>query len=488
MNRKINLFIFEQHDEVSNELLIKLRKESRLNKIYVLTKKGDYSQLKGAEAIFTESFFSSKTFNEIIKESGENHTALLFEHEGFEAGQFCFERISEIIEQTNSGIIYSDYYLKGKDRRQNKPLIDYQIGSVRDEFDFGALVTINRNALKILRINKEPDFRFAGWYDLRLKISENFKLFHVREPLYSLNRIDFRKSGQKQFDYVKADNRTIQKEMETAFTNHLKRIGAFLNHGSIIEYFDDNFPVEASVIIPVKNRVQTIGAAIKSALSQTANFNFNVIVVNNHSTDGTKEVIEGFSAVDKRVIQIVPERKDLGIGGCWNVAINDYRCGKFAVQLDSDDVYKDEQTLQKIVDAFYKEQAAMVIGSYTLTNFNFEKIPPGDILHDEWTQENGHNNALRINGFGAPRAFYTPIIRNVRFPNVSYGEDYAVGLAISRRYKIARIFEPLYYCRRWENNTDNDLPIEKLNEYNLYKDSIRTIEILARKALNEGNE
>jgi glycosyltransferase involved in cell wall biosynthesis len=246
--------------------------------------------------------------------------------------------------------------------------------------------------------------------------------------------------------------------------------------------------VEVSVIIPVKNRVKTLTDAIKSVLKQITDFSFNLIIVDNYSDDGTAEIIKSFAEKDKRIHHIIPERKDLGIGGCWNEAVHNPKCGKFSVQLDSDDMYKDENTLQLIIDKFREEKVPMVIGSYVITDFNLEEIPPGIIDHREWTPDNGRNNALRINGLGAPRAFYTPVIRKIKIPNVSYGEDYAVGLAISRYYQIGRIFEPIYFCRRWEDNTDAQIDITKLNANNLYKDRLRTFEIFARQRKNLGND
>ena len=163
----------------------------------------------------------------------------------------------------------------------------------------------------------------------------------------------------------------------------------------------------------------------------------------------------------------------------------DEHCGRFAIQLDSDDLYINHHVLQRIVDTFHEHQCAMVIGSYKMVNFKLEEIPPGIIDHKEWTPDNGRNNALRVNGLGAPRAFYTPLLRQIRIPNVSYGEDYATALAISREY---RIYEPLYLCRRWEGNSDADLNIQRVNANNYYKDKIRMIEILARQQKIENEE
>lgn len=312
----------------------------------------------------------------------------------------------------------------------------------------------------------------------------------LNEYTYTVEENDVRKSGEKQFDYVNPKNREVQIEMEKAATDHLKKINSYLSVKNFKEiiFENQNFPCEASIVIPVKNRVKTISSAVESALNQKTDFKYNVIVVDNFSNDGTTEILRNIAERDNRLVHLIPDRKDLLIGGCWNLAVHNENCGKFAVQLDSDDLYKDENTLQKIVDKFYEEKCSMVIGSYILTDFNLEEIPPGLIDHKEWTQENGPNNALRINGLGAPRAFYTPVLRRIEIPNVSYGEDYFLGLTISREYKIGRIFEPLYICRRWEGNTDSALSIEKINENNYYKDTLRTNEIIERKNKNEKND
>jgi hypothetical protein len=363
-------------------------------------------------------------------------------------------------------------------------VIDYQEGSLRDDFNFGSVILYKTSAFRDACSKMSQDFRFAGIYDLRLKISQEHTLVHIPELLYTEIEPDTRKSGEKQFDYVDPRNRAVQIEMEQACTNHLKSVNAWLKPEFRKIAFDSgNFEYEASVIIPVKYRAKTVGDAIKSVLSQETKFKFSLIVVDNYSTDGTTEILRTFAKKDKRVIHVIPGRKDLGIGGCWNEGIFHESCGKFAIQLDSDDLYIDNNVITRIVDAFYSQQCAMVVGSYKMVNFNLEDIPPGIIDHKEWTPENGRNNALRINGLGAPRAFYTPVIRNIRVPNVSYGEDYAVGLAISRHYQIGRIYEPLYLCRRWEENSDAALDVNKTNAHNLYKDKIRTFEILARKQL-----
>jgi hypothetical protein len=339
-----------------------------------------------------------------------------------------------------------------------------------------------------------PDYKYAGLYALRLAVARRAEVLRVAEFLYSKIEIDLRRSGEKQFDYVDPRNRAVQIEMEQVATDHLKRIGAYLRPDFKPVKFDNggggaeggHFEVEASVIIPVKNREKTVGEAVESVLKQKASFPFNCIIVDNHSTDGTTRILRDIAKNDQRVIHVIPERTDLGIGGCWNEGVHHLNCGRFAIQLDSDDLYKDETTIQKVVDCFRKEKCAMVIGSYMMTNFKLEELPPGVIDHKEWTPDNGRNNALRINGLGAPRAFYTPLLRKLNLPNVSYGEDYAVGLMLSRDYQIGRIYEPLYLCRRWEGNTDADIDIAKQNTFNAYKDKLRTFEILARQKKNAG--
>ena len=392
------------------------------------------------------------------------------------------ERFMKIANDTSAGMVYSDYYQMAEGVRSNLPVVDYQEGSLRDDFNFGSLLFYNSSALKKATAEMTREFQFAGLYDLRLKVSQRAEIFHINEYLYTEVEHDTRKSGEKIFDYVDPKNRAIQIEMETACTDHLKAVEAYLApEFKKIAFDESQFPVEASVIIPVRNRVKTIVDAIQSVLMQKTTFNFNLIVVDNFSTDGTTEEIEILAKTDPRLIHIIPSRTDLGIGGCWNAGVDSDLCGKFAVQLDSDDVYSDENTLQTIVDAFYEQNCAMVIGSYTMTNFDMQTIAPGLVDHKEWTPENGRNNALRINGLGAPRAFYTPVLREIKVPNTSYGEDYALGLAISRTYQIGRVYNSVYLCRRWDDNSDASLDVVKMNGYNFYKDKIRTIELKARK-------
>ena len=397
------------------------------------------------------------------------------------------KRMEEILKASGASMVYSDFLTAGSDGNTlTHPLTVYQEGSVRDDFDFGKIVMVPTHLLRETVAEMTDDYAAAGWYDLRLRLSRKGAILHTSEPLYMANRRDDTGSEATHFAYVDPRNRTSQIEMESAATSHLAAIGCLVSpeNRTPIDLNTGDFPVEASVIIPVRNRARTIADAVESALSQTPPFDFNVIVVDNASTDGTSEILSRIAAANPR-LKVIDTRStphaNLGIGGCWNLAINSEHCGRFAVQLDSDDVYNATDVLTRIVGKFRDENCGMVIGSYLLTDFNRNVIPPGLIDHAEWTDANGANNALRINGLGAPRAFFTPLAREISFPNVSYGEDYAMGLAISRRYRIGRIYEPLYLCRRWEDNTDHALPIEKINRNNLYKDSLRTIEINARK-------
>jgi hypothetical protein len=388
----------------------------------------------------------------------------------------------QVAENTGAAMVYSDYYEIKNGVHSVHPVIDYQEGSLRDDFNFGPVQLFRSYILKSF---EDLEFQHAGYYSLRLHASRLRELVRIPEFLFTMNESDTRKSGEKQFDYVSSNAREKQIEMEMVCTSHLKKIGGFLQPPfREIDFSEADFPMEASVIIPVRNRIKTIKDAVESVLSQKTNFKFNLIVIDNFSTDGTTQMLAKY-AKNKKLIHIIPDRNDLGIGGCWNVGIFSEMCGKFAVQLDSDDLYSSENTLQKIVDKFYEEKCAMVIGSYQMTNFDLEEIPPGIIDHKEWTPENGPNNALRINGLGAPRAFYTPVLREIKVPNVSYGEDYAVGLAISREYKIGRIYEPVYLCRRWDDNSDASLDVAKQNAHNLYKDRIRSIELKARLKKNK---
>ena len=483
--KQINCFIPFLDLEQTRATVANLQQSELVNKIYLLSTSTPTNELAGCEILSIDSQNSSNTMSQIIAHSTVAYTLIYTKATALELGQFALDRFMTIANDTAAGLVYSDYYQIIEGTRSNLPVIDYQEGSVRDDFNFGSVLFYSSDVLKKISVTNESGYQFAGLYDLRLKVSQIAKLIHINEYLYTEIEFDNRKSGEKQFDYVDPKNRAVQIEMEKACTEHLKSIGAFLSPTFQNVGFDDcEFSFEASVIIPVRNRAKTIGDAIKSVLLQKSSFKFNLIIIDNFSTDGTSEIIEQFVASDARIIHLIPERKDLGIGGCWNVGVHSAHCGKFAIQLDSDDVYQDENTLQKIVDAFYAQNCAMVVGSYTMTNFDMQTIAPGLIDHKEWTPDNGRNNALRINGLGAPRAFFTPLLRQIKVPNTSYGEDYALGLYFSRRYQIGRIYDSLYLCRRWDENSDASLDVVKMNGHNSYKDKIRSLEITARQLLN----
>lgn len=436
---------------------------------------------------------SSETLCQAAAESSAEYVALFLKNTAFTPAYRCFERMMRVAADTGAAMVYADRWeqrLEGDGQLSAPlphPVIDYQLGSVRDDFDFGGLWLVRGDLLREYAKNSSADYKYAAAYDLRLFLSRKGEIVHLREPLYTEAERDLRLSGEKQFDYVAPSAREVQLEMEQAATAHLKAIGAYL---SPEQFEDPEVPAEstdgltASVIIPVRNRVRTITDAVTSAMTQEANFDYNVIIVDNHSTDGTTEAVKELAAKNPRVVLLQPEREDLGIGGCWDFAIRSEYCGRYAVQLDSDDLYCGPNTLQRIVNKFREEHAAMVIGAYRMVNFQLETLPPGLIAHTEWTPDNGRNNALRINGLGAPRAFDTTILREIGFPNTSYGEDYALGLAISRHYRIGRIYDELYLCRRWEGNSDAALSLEKVNRNNAYKDELRTIEIKARQKVN----
>ena len=428
---------------------------------------------------------NTETYRYIAAESHTPYTLVCRTKQHVRLGSQALERMTDYLSVPSCGMVYADRYEETEGELRPHPVIDYQAGSVRDDFDFGSLILYRTEALKqaVFEISTESDYTYSASYAVRLALSRRYSLTHIREFLYTETETDTRRSGEKQFDYVDPRNRSVQIERETVFTRYLKKTGAYLppvEHR--IDLNEGDFPCEASVIIPVRNRVRTIDDAIRSVLEQETTFHYNLIIVDNHSTDGTTEAIRRYAG-EKKIVHLIPERTDLGIGGCWDLAIRDARCGRFAVQLDSDDLYSGPDTLQRIIDTFHKEQCAMVIGSYRMTNFSLETLPPGIIDHREWTSENGHNNALRINGLGAPRAFFTPLLREIGVPNVSYGEDYALGLAFSRRYRIGRIYDVVYLCRRWEGNSDAALSIEKVNRNNAYKDSLRTLELAQRRAL-----
>lgn len=482
--KKIDAFILFSEPEQTVKTVAELKKSESVNKIFLLTPPNIKEIIKGCKTIEIDSLYSSNTIKKIAQKSKSDYTLIYLKSTHLKPGYFALERMAQIAKDSSAGMVYSDYYAIVDGKKTNNPVIDYQEGSLRDDFNFGSLLLFNTKSFKRAAKKMNSDeYNYAGLYDVRLKVSQKADLVHINEFLYTELEKDTRDSGEKIFDYVDPKNRQLQVEMEKACTQHLKDIKAYLEpEFTPIEFDQGEFAVEATVIIPVRNRIKTVKDAISSVLRQKTNFKFNLIIVDNHSTDGTTEAIKDFSE-DTRLIHVIPDRYDLGIGGCWNYGVHHPECGKFTVQLDSDDVYSRDDTLQKIVDAFYKQNCAMVVGTYQMTNFDLEMIPPGIIDHREWTPHNGRNNALRINGLGAPRAFYTPVLRKVKLPNTSYGEDYAVGLNISRHYQIGRIYDVLYMCRRWEDNSDASLDIEKMNKHNLYKDKIRTWELQARKKL-----
>ena len=424
----------------------------------------------------------TQTWKAIVSHIDTPYTLLYINTLPLKLGAYAIERMLHVISDTGAGMLYADSYKEKDGLLQPHPVNDYQEGSLRDDFDFGSLLLFRSSTLKAAVNEMDVDYQAAALYDLRLKVSKHKSLFHLPEFLYTEQETDLRKSGEKMFDYVDPKNRQVQIEMEQACTRYLKDVGAWMKpEFTQVEFSSETFPVEATVVIPVRNREKTIDDAVRSVLMQETKLPFNLIVVDNHSTDKTTAILQKIASGDRRLIHLTPNRNDLGIGGCWNEAIMHPQCGKFAIQLDSDDLYIDKHVIQTIVDAFYEQNCAMIVGTYKMVNFKLEEIPPGIIDHKEWTPDNGRNNALRINGLGAPRAFYTPVLRKIKIPNTSYGEDYAVGLAISRNFRIGRIYEPLYLCRRWDDNSDASLDVNKMNAHNRYKDAIRTIELQARK-------
>ena len=490
MREKIDLFLpCEYIDDAQNALSV-LHEYKTVQHIHFLVSAdfaAHHQVPEGCTFVITDRLESSNTIASIAENTDADYVMICTRHTTIGWGNNTLERFLRVADDTDAVMVYADHYKMVEGKMEKHPVIDYQSGSLRDDFDFGSLWCIKAQALAdyIAQPDRE-EYQFAALYDLRLYLSRVGEIFHLNEFLYSEAELDTRKSGEKQFDYVNPRNREVQIEMEKACTQHLGKVGALIDTTFYRQpdFGEQDFEYEASVIIPVFNREKTVADAVKSALGQKANFKFNVIVVNNYSTDRTGEILDELKA--DNLIQIVPERTDLGIGGCWNEAINSSFCGKFAVQLDSDDLYSSPKTLQKIVDAFYKQKAAMIIGSYRMCDFDLNTLPPGLIDHKEWTDENGCNNALRINGLGAPRAFFTPLVRQIQFPNTSYGEDYALGLAFSRRYRIGRIDDELYLCRRWGGNSDAALSVEKVNANNLYKDRLRTMELKARQHLLQG--
>ena len=490
-NVGIDAFVLYTDAKTTLVTLKQLKDEPLIGNIYVLMNGKESCPYMGCDVIRVEDYRSSATIKEMAKKLKAPFALLCTAKSSITFGYQAIQRMCSVAESVGSASVYADHYAVKNGETVKCPTMDFYYGSVRDDFDFGSVVMFKASTLReYVKEFPNTDYKYSGLYDLQLfslRRKRQAALFHIREYLYTEEELDLRTSGEKQFDYVNPRNREVQKERELVCTKHLKLIGSYIEPESIVDVSVEryDFDREASVIIPVRNRVKTIEDAIRSALSQRTTFEFNVMVVDNLSTDGTTEVIQKLAEEDTRVVHIIPKRNDLGIGGCWSLAFNDTRCGRFAIQLDSDDLYSGTDTLQRIVDKFYEEHCAMVIGSYRMCNFQLETLSPGLIDHREWTPENGHNNALRINGLGAPRAFFTPLLRRIGMPNTSYGEDYAVGLAFCRKYKIGRIYDELYLCRRWEGNSDASLTPDQVNRNNIYKDSLRTMEIIDRRRLND---
>ena len=501
MKDRIEFFLPCADVAQAGELLDILRATPAVGRIFLLSDAVVDPAPAECTCVNVADMCSAATVKTIAAHSQSAYVAILTRPVALTLGTGALERMRQAMDDSGAAMVYAD--------RAGHPVIDYQTGSVRDDFDFGGLWLVRGPLLRQWAQQCTAGWRWAGLYDLRLYLSRQGELFHLNETLYAEEETDLRASGVKQFDYVNPANRDVQVEMEQVVTRHLKAIGALVDTSGLaaVDLQEQPFELEASVVIPVYNRAKTIRDAVESALAQKTTFRFNVIVVDNHSTDGTREILEDLCAATStgeagtdgrqsesakessrkeehgggRLVVLTPERRDLGIGGCWNLAVGDPRCGRFAVQLDSDDLYSSPQTLQRIVDEFYRKKCAMVVGAYRMCDFDLNTLPPGLIAHREWTDENGPNNALRINGLGAPRAFFTPLLREVQLPNTSYGEDYAMGLWFSRRYRIGRIYDELYLCRRWGGNSDSNLSVERQNANNLYKDRLRTMEIKARQ-------
>ena len=478
---RIDCFIVWSGQEETQQTILQLRQSKLSGSLFVISPvQADFQY---AKTLVNTKPFSTESMDQIATNLEGDFALIALRNTMLDPGPFALERLGGVAADTGASMVYSDYCEIKEGKHLNHPVTDYQEGSLRDDFNFGPVQLFRKDVLTAWRQELTQKWDHAGFYALRLLASRMGNLIRIPEFLFTMKETDVRLSGEKLFDYVSSSAREKQTEMEAACTDHLKKVGAFLDPDFREVEFSGSFPVEATVVIPVRNRVKTIRDAIDSVLKQETRFSFNLIVVDNHSTDGTTGLLQQYH--DSRLIHLQPERNDLGIGGCWNEALFHEQCGRFAIQLDSDDLYTDQHTLQKIVDKFYQEKCAMVIGSYQMCDFNLNPIPPGLIDHKEWTPHNGPNNALRINGLGAPRAFCTPVLREIRLPNTSYGEDYAVGLAISRTWKIGRIYEAIYLCRRWEDNSDASLDVQKMNAHDAYKDWLRTIELKARIRRNE---
>ncbi|MEN8125422.1 MAG: glycosyltransferase family 2 protein [Bacteroidota bacterium] len=484
MSAKINIFI--PYVGSSQDKFVKELETNELVKnIFLVTKENVVMPTSKCQKLELSNMVSSDSVKAVAEKSDTEYSMIITKEVSISFGYFAIERFEYIASSANAGIVYSNYSDNVDGNLSKHPVIEYQAGSLRDDFNFGPMLFVRAKALKEAAANFTEAYEHAGIYSMRLSISQKWGLEHIAEFLYSQTEVDTRASGKKIFDYVDPANRGVQIEMEKAVTKYLKEVGAYLKPKfTEVKFEDGDYPVEASVIIPVRDRARTIEDAVRSVMVQKTDFDYNLIVVDNHSTDGTTEILSKLAEEFSNIVHVIPERTDLGIGGCWNLGVHRNECGKFAVQLDSDDVYTpDGKTLEKMVNAFYKENAAMVVGSYTITDADLNEIPPGLIDHKEWTPENGRNNALRINGLGAPRAFYTPMLRDVKIPNVNYGEDYGLGLSISRTHQIGRVYDSVYLVRRWDDNSDASLSIEQMNAHNVYKDRLRSFEFKARKEL-----
>ncbi len=484
--KNITCFIPFRDEAQAGLTVANLRSQELIGDIYLLhAGEAVPAQALGCPVIQVPGLNSTAAVKAIAQRAVTPYVLIYTKYTTLDFVRFALERMEALIEDAGADMAYADHFYQAGEVRTPAPVIDCQFGALRDDFDFGSVLLYRSSALKEAVSRMDADYQFAGMYDLRLKVSQKGSLEHINEFLYYDVETDTRKSGEKNFDYVDPKNRGVQIEMEQACTEHLKAIGGYLKpEFTHIEFSDEPFEYEASVVIPCKNRVKTVGDAIRSALNQKTSFKYNVIVVDDNSEDGSVDVIKSFAS-DPKLVYIAQDKGWHAIGGNWNAALHHPKCGKFAIQLDSDDVYYDENTVQKFVDAFYAQNCAMVVGTYRMTNFHMETIPPGIIDHKEWTPDNGRNNALRINGLGAPRGFYTPLLRTLNFPTTKYGEDYAVGLRVSREYQIGRIYDVVYNCRRWDDNSDAALDIDKVNINNTYKDRIRTWELKARIRMNK---
>jgi len=484
MKNLITIYAPYSDDETNKNNLNNFTKHPAVKRFLFIS--DNKSRGKYKNTILVDSFFGVSSLKKISNITDTEYLIIITAEGVVDFEEQALNKFMDYAKQSGAGLVYSNYYEYENNRFNRHPVIEYQSGSVRDDFDFGPILFFNKKCFSERINSMDENYLWKGLYALRLAISERSPIKNIPEYLYSLKEKVNLSKEEKHFDYLEKRNARKQKEAEIIFTKYLKNIGAYISPKfEEVDFSDSDFEAEASIIIPVKNRISTIKDAVDSALKQKFKKSFNVIAVDNNSDDGTTEILNHIAEMDKRLVHIIPDKADLNIGGCWNLALKDKRCGRFSVQLDSDDLYIDENTLQKIVDKFYNEKCGLVIGSYKLTDFNLNEIPPGLIAHKEWTNSNGHNNALRVNGFGAPRAFYTPLVRENKFPNVGYGEDYAVCLTLSKKYKVGRIYEPLYICRRWKGNSDAGLSVYKKNKYDFYKDKLRTEEILKRIELNK---